>query len=66
MEDERLIAIETKLAFLEHTMDELNDVLLQVRAQIDRIEAEMEKTKEQLQAGLDGDIDASFRKPPHY
>ncbi|MBT3286129.1 MAG: SlyX family protein [Victivallales bacterium] len=66
MNDERLVQIETKIAFLEHTIDELNDVFLDVRAQVDRIEKALVEAKEQLEANANNNIDPSFQKPPHY
>jgi SlyX protein len=66
MDNERLVQIETKIAFLEHTLDELNEVLLDVREQVDRIEGALTRAKEQLEAHVGNDIDPSYQKPPHY
>jgi SlyX protein len=66
MDNERLVQIETKIAFLEHTLDELNEVLLEVRGQVDRIEAALTQAKEQFEAHVGNDIDPTYQKPPHY
>lgn len=66
MDESRLIELESKIAFLEHTIDELNEVLLEVRAQVDRIEQTLSQTREQLEQQAAGGADLPFQKPPHY
>jgi len=66
MDETRLIEIETKIAFLERTVDELNGVLLEVRAQVDRIEQTLSQTREQLEQQAASGADLPFQKPPHY
>jgi SlyX protein len=63
--NERLIEIETKLAFAEHLVDQLNEVVTAQDARILALEAKLKTLEEQVtQQG--GAIDASFQKPPHY
>ncbi|MFT5128572.1 MAG: putative coiled-coil protein SlyX [Rhodothermales bacterium] len=63
--DERLIEIETKLAFVEHLADQLNDVVIAQDSRIFRLETTIRKLEEQIvQQG--GTVDASYQKPPHY
>ena len=61
----RLIDLETKLAFAEHLLDQLNEV---VTEQNHRISALVEKVNRlERQATSQGSAaDASFQKPPHY
>mgnify|MGYP003692603647 CR=1 FL=1 len=61
----RLIDLETKLAFAEHLLDQLNEV---VTEQNRRISALVEKVNRlERQATSQGSAaDASFQKPPHY
>lgn len=66
MDEARLVEIESKIAFLEHTLDELNGVLLEVRGQIDRIEQALVQAREQLELHVGGEADPAFQKPPHY
>ena len=66
MDDERLLRIESKIGFLEHTVDQLDEVILDLRGQLDRMEKAVAEIRERLDAGGDGSIDASFRRPPHY
>jgi len=64
--DERTIALEKKTAFLEHTLEELNQVLIAQQKRLDLLEAEVRRFREQQERG------AYIRKPdeetppPHY
>ncbi|MBV1881116.1 MAG: SlyX family protein [Pseudomonadales bacterium] len=66
--DKRLDEIETKLAYQEHTIQELNDVVFQQQKQIDKLELICKRQHERL-----SDISDSIpegkpqdEKPPHY
>lgn len=65
MDDPRIIELESKIAFLEHTVDELNEVILAVRDQVDRLEKELARTREQVELHAGAVIDPAYRKPPH-
>ena len=46
--EERLIELETKTAFLDHTIEELNDVIVKQQQEIDQITKKVDRMKEQL------------------
>jgi len=65
MDEPRIIELESKIAFLEHTVDELNEVILAVRDQVDRLEKTLSQTREQVELHAGTVIDPAYRKPPH-
>ncbi|MEM7276937.1 MAG: SlyX family protein [Pseudomonadota bacterium] len=61
---ERLTEVETKLAYLEDTVQTLNDILIEQRNQIDRLESKLSALRESMDsASADGPDD---QPPPHY
>jgi len=68
MDEERLEQLEVKLAFAEHTINELNEAVIGQQQQIDRLTADYDsllgRVRELVAAlpaeGPDGE------KPPHY
>ncbi len=50
--EQRLIELESKVAFQEHIIDELNGVIISQQEQIDRIEQEFSVAHSQLKAVL--------------
>ena len=60
--DERLIHIETKIAFQDKLMDELNSVVYSQQLKID----ELEKKVGDLQKKIADDINTAHIPPPHY
>ena len=68
MDEDRLIKIETKLAFQEHTIKELNDVLYDQQKQIDQLESTCKDLVDRIN-GLSediGEVKTNEEKPPHY
>ena len=64
-DDERLIIIETKLAYHEKTISDLSEVLVEQARTIDALKAELLKLDAYMRAGADqGDM--PHEKPPHY
>lgn len=66
---ERLIDIETKLAFQEDTVQALNDVVCRQQKQIDQLEAQVRRLAERLKQLAEAQTPASpplDEKPPHY
>ena len=65
---DRLTEIEIKLAHVEQTVNELNDVIVKQQTYIDSLERGMERLKERLQTdgGIEGSGDPQDEKPPHY
>jgi SlyX protein len=69
MMQDRLTEIEIKIAHVEHSMNELNDVLLRQQTYIDKLERGFEQLNERLQveAGMQPDDSTpEADKPPHY
>lgn len=69
MNEERLMEIETRIAFQEHTIKELSDVIYKQQQQIDRLSAicaALEKrSREFAESSLKISLPAN-EKPPHY
>ena len=69
MDDNRLMDMETRFAYQEKTIADLNDVVAQQQRTIDRLEVIVEKLAQRFQelsAAMSG-IDApANEKPPHY
>ena len=69
MSEQRLVDIETKIAFQEKTIKELNDVIYEQQQEIDRISAICDllvkrvKDLSDFMPGSDGPAD---ERPPHY
>jgi len=69
MSEERLVEIETKIAFQEQTIKDLNDVLYEQQQEIERLgaicDALVKRVKEfsELISGIDTPAN---EKPPHY
>jgi SlyX protein len=69
MSEERLVEIETKIAFQEKTIKDLNDALYEQQQEIERLgdtcNALVKRVKELSESGLGIDAPAN-EKPPHY
>lgn len=69
MNEERLVEIETRIAFQEQTIKEMSDVIYKQQQEIDRLYstcAALEKQNikfEELSQGIDAPAN---EKPPHY
>ncbi len=70
MTEPRLQTIETKLAYLEHTIEALNKVVYQQSQQLDALAEKNRHLNARVQGLLEQgsaqDIGASDEKPPHY
>jgi len=66
--DERLIEIETKVAYQEHTISELNDVIYRQQQQIDQLERICKALTDSVQdmAETATADKGGHEKPPHY
>ena len=64
----RMEVIETKLAYLEHTVEELNQTIYDQQKQIDRQQALIDSLVEHVRALEDTAPDgpAANERPPHY
>ena len=68
MAEDRLVDIETKLAFQEDTLQALNQVLCRQQKQMDRLERMMSALLGRIQdlAAAKERLKVSEEKPPHY
>jgi len=66
--DERLIEIETKVAYQEHTISELNDVIYRQQQQIDQLERICKALTDSVQDMAENTTSntGGHEKPPHY
>lgn len=62
--EERIIALETKLAYLEHYIQELNQVVLDQDRTIKKLLSETEALKKQIEEKKESLPENE--KPPHY
>lgn len=62
--DERLLEVEIKLAFLEKTVADLDEVLRDTRDALERALRELGTLREQVTPG--GKFDPNEEVPPHY
>lgn len=64
--EERIIELEKKAAYQESVIDDLNQVIVELRAQVDILTAEMAGLRDQMDAG-NWTIDPQDEPPPpHY
>lgn len=62
--EERLIELETKLAFLENYINELNAVVIEQDKSLKRLSAEYDDLRKQINASKESLPEGE--KPPHY
>ena len=66
MSEQRLNDVESKIAFLEHHVEELNQVIIGQQAQIDRLSRELKALREWWAENRDGGGTVSDPPPPHW
>jgi len=68
MSDDRLMDIETKLAFQEHTIEELNGVVIEQQKEIDQLKKAVEYLLDKMELLVDTNVERAPAddKPPHY
>ncbi|MDX8382525.1 MAG: SlyX family protein [Ghiorsea sp.] len=68
MMDKRMIELETKSAYQEHMIQQLNEVIITQQQQIDAIETSMQQLREYLKSSHEqGQQEAAVdAPPPHY
>lgn len=67
--DKKLINLEEKIAFLDHTIEGLNNVVFRQMQRIDELEETMRHLLleiEQLKDKSEGVMQMTDEKPPHY
>ena len=64
---ERVDTLESRLAFQDDTIGQLNDALIAQQARIDLLEAEMRQLIDEFRGGMsDAQIKPADELPPHY
>ena len=67
VDEDRIVNIETQLAYQEHTLSALNDALAEQQAQISKLEALCRTLADRLQALTEKEPeDDGDERPPHY
>ena len=66
--DDRLIELESRVAFQEHTLQELNDVIVRQQREIDALRRELEALRAQLKTLAPALVAGRGEEtpPPHY
>lgn len=66
--EKRIIELETKLSYQEHTIHELNEVVTRQQKQIDLLEADMKRIREHLKGSSESQLARPEEEipPPHY
>ena len=64
----QVVELETRLAFQEHTLQALNDVITRQQQQIEALFREIEVLKDRLRAAAPSPVGAleDEKPPPHY
>lgn len=65
--EERVVDLETRLAFQEHTLQQLNDVIVEMRDQLDRMKYRLQMAEQRLEE-VDPNMfnEPQDETPPHY
>lgn len=63
--EERFVILETKLAYQEKLLGDLNDVLLERTRQLDKLESRVKQLEQLLREGAPETL-AEEPPPPHY
>jgi SlyX protein len=65
---ERIITLESVVAYLEHTVEQLNSVILQQQQEIDGLKRSLQKLEGRVDAQAQGPevCDPLQERPPHY
>ena len=68
MNENRITELETKVAYQEDTIQELNQVIISMQKQIDGIEITCQALKDRVRdmSGMLSNISEHDEKPPHY
>lgn len=65
-QDERIDALETRIAYQDHTIEELNAVLAEQWSAIDLLTKKLAMLEEQVRSGSYIADPATEKPPPHY
>ena len=65
--ENRVVDLESRLAFQDQTVNQLNEVVIRQQAEIDRVSRLLEGLKQQMESLADGLADNDgHQPPPHY
>ncbi|MCK5803058.1 MAG: SlyX family protein [Lentisphaeria bacterium] len=64
--EENLVEFELKLAFQDKLIDDLNEVVLELREHVERLDAEVRALRDEMKTGLQQVQLPANEKPPHY
>jgi SlyX protein len=66
--EDRLIDLETRIGFQEHTIEQLNQVIVDQQKQLDRLALRLEQTEERMKSLQSSNIALPHEEapPPHY
>jgi SlyX protein len=64
--DERLVELETKSAFQEDTLNQLDQEVIRQQREIERLARQVELLLEEVRHGVDGALPEGEPPPPHY
>lgn len=62
----RLEQLETKVAHLEHTLQQLSDALYVQQCELERVMTRNRQLLDELEGGAAAPSATAFEKPPHY
>lgn len=65
-ESERLVTIETKLAYVEDTVERLNTLLIEHTGEINRLKAENKAFRAKVGEMMGSTQETADQRPPHY
>ena len=67
MDEERIINLEMKMAYLEDFLNQIQEVVVEQAKDIEKLKSENKKMKEKIKDFSDlAEGDIPNRKPPHY
>jgi uncharacterized coiled-coil protein SlyX len=66
--DQSIEELETKMAYLEHALGELSDVVFRQQREISALQGEIGQLRDRLEAAQaqEGPSDPKLERPPHY
>lgn len=64
----RIAELEARVAFQDQTISQLNDVIIELRNQLDRVELVATRLRDRVDeaAAPEGSFESDSQKPPHY
>jgi len=66
MHDESLEQVQSKIAYLEQSINELSDVVFRLHKEIQNLEAQLKLVRERLDGNQSAETRSEQERPPHY